>query len=657
MRRKFTCFALLALLFVQAKSQSIGDYQSASSGDWTSSVSTRWDVWDGDSWEDALTAPNSSSGVITILSGHSITVGLAPVTADQVAVTPGATLILNNAFTVDDGPGTDLLVDGSLVLNTTLSAGAGTPFVTVNGTLDWLGGTIGLPLAISSTGVLNINSANKFLASVLTNNGTVNWSSSQVTFNNGTLHNNGSFNATGASSFNHAGTSNVFNNNPGASFTKSVNAGNITFNIPVNNSGSIHVNSGSLISTGVNASFTNTGLLNFAGGTGMTIAGSASTNTWDAGTQITGTATITIADELNINTALNLPSTISLVFSAASNVIGGSGSLAINGTTTWNTGTLAMPFNINSSGVLNLEVSNVKTLSSTLTNNGIINWNGFNLAFNNGILNNNNIVYAAGNNAFTFTSGNNAFNNSSTGVFKKLTLAGTTTFNIPFNNAGTVDITTGSVTSTSLNATFTNSGAILLSPGTTLTLGGTLAGGNNLNAGTTISGSGDLTLSSNTNINTALVIPAGISLNYSANSTTLGGSGTLSMNGIMNWGAGTLAIPTSVEPGGLLNLVTAGKSLTTTLVNNGTIDWSASTINFNNGSLVNHGNFNITGTATDLTIVSLSTNSFQNTGVITKTSVGATGTGSVPFTNSGTININAGTFSKSGSNFIPFTNS
>ncbi len=64
-------------------SQSAGDYQSKTSGNWGDATS--WQTFDGSVWNDAVSAPAGTSGTITIQSGHTITVAAA-ITINGAAV-------------------------------------------------------------------------------------------------------------------------------------------------------------------------------------------------------------------------------------------------------------------------------------------------------------------------------------------------------------------------------------------------------------------------------------------------------------------------------------------------------------------------------------------------------------------------------------------
>lgn len=90
------------------------DYRSNGSGAW--GTAETWQTFDGTSWVTAGSSPNSSSGLITIRNGHTITVAEA-VTVDQVVVEAGAQLTAGAGVTLTVADGTDAVdcsIDGIL---------------------------------------------------------------------------------------------------------------------------------------------------------------------------------------------------------------------------------------------------------------------------------------------------------------------------------------------------------------------------------------------------------------------------------------------------------------------------------------------------------------------------------------------------------------
>lgn len=94
------------------------EYRSKATGNW-SSPST-WERKMNGSWGDAPDFPLETDSTITILSGHTVTVDSGvggSLTVDDLTVASGATLIIDHATNLDDGPGTDLTVAGQVTVN------------------------------------------------------------------------------------------------------------------------------------------------------------------------------------------------------------------------------------------------------------------------------------------------------------------------------------------------------------------------------------------------------------------------------------------------------------------------------------------------------------------------------------------------------------
>ena len=122
---------MLGCTLTRLYSQSSGDFRSKQSGIWNQTAT--WQRYNGATWENALYTPTYSDGVITIQTGHTVTV-TADVDIDQTTV--NGKVIINNSqnFEVRNGSGTDLTVNGTLenhgtldndTYNSTISYGSG----------------------------------------------------------------------------------------------------------------------------------------------------------------------------------------------------------------------------------------------------------------------------------------------------------------------------------------------------------------------------------------------------------------------------------------------------------------------------------------------------------------------------------------------------
>lgn len=440
--------------FNSAFSQAVGDYQSISAGDW-SNIS-HWERYDGTTWQPAVTVPTSADGVITITSAGSITVGLSAVTADQVVVDPSATLIINNTFTLS-GIGTAATVNGTITVFSTIN---GTGNMLVNGVLDWTGGGLAVPTDLTTTGTCNLSGANKDLNSSLTiaNGATVNWSASSVNFNNGTLTNNGTIIATGDNFLTNVSGTNLFHNTVSGVVTKNTGTGQSNIDVPFTNDGTINVNSGTFRKPNSATTMVNTGTINLAGGTTFSVAFVALT--LNPGTNITGTGIFQIfsTGTSSVNLPLSIPA--GLTFRLASGTLGGSGSIAVNGSFDWYAGILSVPVTINAGASLTTSNAGAKSLTSNLTIDGTFNWTQGNFTLTNATVTVNN-SFIANLAASQFFNGTGSSLNIASGatLSKTSTVSSILTSNIGVTNNGIIS-GIGTINFTGVNGTVTNNGEV-----------------------------------------------------------------------------------------------------------------------------------------------------------------------------------------------------
>jgi hypothetical protein len=109
-----------------------GDYRAKATGNW-SSTST-WETYNGTSWVAAVSTPTNASGAIEIQSPFTVTIGTS-VSADELTIDAGASIVINTGktFTIQNGTGTDLTVDGSLTVNGNLVNSSSS--ISLNGTI------------------------------------------------------------------------------------------------------------------------------------------------------------------------------------------------------------------------------------------------------------------------------------------------------------------------------------------------------------------------------------------------------------------------------------------------------------------------------------------------------------------------------------------
>jgi len=468
---------LLPLVFSQiATAQNIGDYQTTGSGAWSNSAS--WARWDGFGWDTPATPPTSTDGVITILNTHTITItATGPVTADQIIVNSGGALNINtfssvnggNDLTLTDGTGTDLEVNGSLTLGTfNRLQGSGT--VVLNGTMTWTSGTIAVPTTINSGATLSLSGATeKIINTTITNNGTINWPDASIRFNNSTLNNNGQINATATVDNSLSNTSgvNVFNNNSTGVFTKSAGAGTCFIAIPLNNSGTININSGIISNSSASAVFTNSGTINFSN---TTLSNDGGTINFNSGTVITGIYNY-INGISSSTTNINIPLSLSNA-TFVGGTIQGAGSLNITTNLNWQGSTLQINTTLENGATGNFN-SFTKNLNANLLNNGTINWStglsAGGIFFNNATFTNNGTINEqfTSNRGFFPVSGTNSFVNN--GTFNKTTTFDFSNNGVPVTNYGTLQgigtyTISGTVTNPGIIAPGNSPGILAISP-------------------------------------------------------------------------------------------------------------------------------------------------------------------------------------------------
>src|ERR1043166_7195740 len=286
-----------------------------------------------------------------------------------------------------------------------------------------------------------------------------------------------------------------------------------------------------------------------------------------------------------------------------------------------------------------------------------------------------------------------SFNN--TGTFNKNGAGTTTDFNVvPFNNSGTVNINAGTL---SLNAGGSHSSTNWNVPaGSVLNLGGNFsysaasilsgAGAINFLNGThniigqflpsgTVSCSGATVTIANTMPAVAFSISAG-TVNFNAPQSltsltlvggALAGNGDVTISSTLNWSGGTMTgAGHPIFPAGATGSINGfnNKGLNRNFYNSGTVTYTGNNLYFGlNAALpgiINNlvgGVFNVNDDA-DFTQSSAAAHAFNNTGTFNKNGAGTTTDfNSIPFYNSGTLNLNAGniSFNSGGANYSTIT--
>jgi len=121
MKRALVCLLAIMVGITNLVAQSSGDYRSnTASGLWNQPAS--WQTYNGSNWVTASSSPTNASGIITIQSGHTITVSAA-VSVDQVVINTGGTLVTNSGIllTLANGAGNEITVNGTLTNHGTIA--------------------------------------------------------------------------------------------------------------------------------------------------------------------------------------------------------------------------------------------------------------------------------------------------------------------------------------------------------------------------------------------------------------------------------------------------------------------------------------------------------------------------------------------------------
>ncbi len=576
-------------------------------------------------------------------------------------------LALNTDSTFNDGTTTTgagllKLVSGLLTANGTMTfsnfqiaGGTVTGNHTFNGAAEWSAGnfnsgssttTIGGTLTIDSSGDHDFN------AHAFSNNGTINWSAGAGALrsgNGGQFTNNGTFNDAASNEWNNAygSTAAQFFNGAGGSYNKSA-TGTTTFNgVSFVNAGTINVQAGSLelagggsSPTGARFNAASSAALRFTGGTFAVADGSG----------FSGNGSFIIAGG-----TVSIGTTVSAAdFQLTGGTLGGvqtfAGGLAWTGGDMNNSGTTT----IGSTGALTISGTADHDLNAhTFVNNGTVNWTGGRLRSGNaGTMTNNGTFNDSSGSTVNNDYGSTSltFTNAAGGHYEK-SGSNTSTFLVPFNNSGTVDVNGGALSldaggTIGSGAAFHGSGQVLLASGT-FTATGTIDSTSLVIAGAQVAGTHTFTgtvqwSTGNFNTTGTTTIASGATLDVASSADhDFSGRGLVN-NGTFEWttGAGRLR---------------AGNSAT--LVNNGTFnDHASSTINNDYGSTslvftnATGATYNKLGTGNTDFLVPLNSNGTVNVaagGAILLHAGGAFGAGAT-FNGSGTTQLLAGTFDISG---------
>jgi hypothetical protein len=348
--------------------------------------------------------------------------------------------------------------------------------------------------------------------------------------------------------------------------------------------------------------------------------------------------------------------------------LNGSGTLTVNGTLTWTAGVMSGAGRTVIAGGATLNVSNpgAITLSvRTLENGGTVNWNGsgvFSTDSGAVITNRVGALFVAQSDTVLQYAGGATTRFDNAGTFRKAVSTGTTTFVMPFNNYGANEVRTGTLL---CNITFSNYGRVDVAAGATNRLAGggdasgpfDVANGGlvdfsastyNLNAGVQLTGTGHHRISGGT-----VSVTAGVPVQHlELSGGTLTGSGTLTVNGTMNWTAGIMAgaagtARTVIAEGATLNINNPGTILLSVraLENAGTVNWNGGGVFNTDTSAVITNRMGALFVAQSDAVIQYAGGAatrFDNAGIFRKTAGSGTTTLALTFNNYGTVDVQSG---------------
>ncbi|HEX7255988.1 MAG TPA: Calx-beta domain-containing protein [Gaiellaceae bacterium] len=588
--------------------------------------------------------------------------------------------VTSGAANLSSAPAVDILRQSGGTIG-----GTGVLTLTGPGASSWTGGEMsgsgttelpaGVTLNLSGTGT-------KTLRRVLSNAGTVTWAGTgEIHTGNVTVFDNsGVFDIRNDQTYhhNHGGVSQL--NNTGV-LRKSAGTGMSDIDPPVDNDGTVEVLTGTLSFDGGDGPNASTGeflvpaTLQFGGGTydlagGSSVDGPGIVRFQGGTTNVSGAYDVATTEITSGTANFEAASSVTDVFSQSGGTLGGSGVLTMTGpgASSWTSGqmlgsgTTAVP----AGATLNLSGTGTKTLRRVLSNAGTVTWSGT------GEIHTGNVTVFDNSGLFDIQNNQTYHHNhggisqlNNTGTLRKSAGPGTSDFDPPVDNDGTVEVLTGTLSFDGGDGPNASSGEFLVP--STLQFGG---GTHDLAADSSLSGGGTVRFAGGTanvgggyDLGTTEVTSGTANFNASDSVTDVlnqsggivGGSGvfTLTGPGASSWTGGQMldSGTTAVPAGVTLNLSGTGtKTLRRVLDNAGAVVWSG-TGDIHTGNVTvfdNSGLFDIQnnqiyhhnhGGVSQL----------NNTGVLRKSAGTGTTRIDVPFDNTGgTIEARVGTLHVNG---------
>ncbi len=402
--------------------------------------------------------------------------------------------------------------------------------------------------------------------------------------------------------------------------------------VTMSNTGTLEVQSGTLVMAA--AGLSTSGLLKAGAGTTVFL----DRVTLQSGTTFSGTGLLHMNGTTTVTANLSVPLPVLL-----SSTLTGSGKVTLAAPMTWDTGTVSLTggLEVGVGQTLTVATANQHVLSGPLTNHGTVQWDAgiIYLQGNSAVVNASDGVWDVRDN-LTLTSTNcGAPTFTNAGLVRKT--AGTAAFRVEscvtMSNTGTLEVQSGTLVMAATG--LSTSGLLKAGAGTTVFLDRVT-----LQSGTTFSGTGLLHMNGTTTVTANLSVPLPVLL-----SSTLTGSGKVTLAAPMTWETGTVSLTGGLEVGvgRTLTVATANQHvLSGPLTNHGTVQWDAGIIYLQGNSAVVNASDGVWDVRDNLTLTSTNCGAptFANAGLLRKTA--ATGTfavsSCVALTNTGTIQLRIG---------------
>jgi hypothetical protein len=435
--------------------------------------------------------------------------------------------------------------------------------VAVSGPFNWSGGTLGSAgstTMVTANGGLTISGGGKYLYATLVNNGAGTCSAGPIWCYSTALLSNtpvGTLDLPADGSPFQIGSGNPLFANAGV-LRKTAGTGSTTFYLLCANTGSVQVNSGTLILTLTDG----TGSFSVAGGATLSVNGTA---TLGSGASITGAGNFTMTTGLLTNNGtLNVSGTNTFTGGTAvfaggctltnNTLVVNGGTVAFNGVGTMTPASLLLsqgtlqgsqavtvsgPFVwsggfLGSAGSATVVTANgglmmsglAKFLYATLVNNGAGTWNAWAIyCYGTALFSNTpaaTLDLTADGIFLTVASGSPSFVNA--GTLRKTAGTGTTTISPPCANTGSVQANSGTLALTLANST----GSFAVAAGATLSVNGTAT----LAASSTITGAGNFTVTAGSLTNNGTLNVSGTNT-FSGGTAVFAGGCTIANNALV----------------------------------------------------------------------------------------------------------------------------